>query len=228
MPLESSLIRHDADVTSVKKRSCCGRPPALDDEERRQRILEAASESLKSYGYHAASMDSIASCSGMSKKTLYQFFPSKNSLFETLILERLFTPFDFVTNPSDSLEQQLTDMMTRMADCLLDEERLSLMRSIVTETTRNPAIRQLMTDLFHLSGRKFNVQNWLMDQEKAGLIKVGNPEDASDLLFGITLGAPLLSQLTHCRPPRSREDLLTFIQQGVKVFLAGYRIPQNI
>lgn len=211
-------------LSDARKLRCCDHTGTLDDVERRTRILNAASSMLTTYGYHAASMDSIAACSGMSKKTLYQFFESKKSLFETLIIERLFAPIPYAPVETDPLSTQLQGMMLLIADQLLDEERLSLLKSLVTETTRNPAIRQIVADLFHLSGRALPVQDWLTKQVTTGTLDIDDVEEAADLLFSMTLGGPLLAHLTHCKPPKEGENLTHFIEYGVQTFLKAHTV----
>ena len=51
------------------------------------RILEAASRHLFAYGYSALTMDDLAHELGMSKKTLYRYFPGKDAIIGTIIDE---------------------------------------------------------------------------------------------------------------------------------------------
>jgi AcrR family transcriptional regulator len=51
-----------------------------------RRILDAARVHLFTYGYSALTMDNLAAELGMSKKTLYVHFPSKDALVEALIV----------------------------------------------------------------------------------------------------------------------------------------------
>ena len=53
----------------------------LPKDERRAQLLEAASEVFVNRGYHAAGMDEISDCAGVSKPVLYQHFPSKLDLY---------------------------------------------------------------------------------------------------------------------------------------------------
>ena len=53
----------------------------LPRDERRQQLLAAASEVFVTRGYHAAGMDEISECAGVSKPVLYQHFPSKLELY---------------------------------------------------------------------------------------------------------------------------------------------------
>ena len=51
----------------------------------RTRILEVARTLLLAYGFNALTMDDLARDLGMSKKTLYVHFPSKNALAEAIL-----------------------------------------------------------------------------------------------------------------------------------------------
>ena len=51
----------------------------------RARILEAARAHLLAYGYSALTMDALAHDLGMSKKTLYVHFPSKDAIITAII-----------------------------------------------------------------------------------------------------------------------------------------------
>jgi AcrR family transcriptional regulator len=51
----------------------------------RARILEAARAHLFAYGYRALTMDALAHDLGMSKKTLYVHFPSKDTIITAII-----------------------------------------------------------------------------------------------------------------------------------------------
>ncbi|QXQ12874.1 TetR/AcrR family transcriptional regulator [Skermania piniformis] len=50
-------------------------------DERRRQLLDAASEIFVLRGYHAAGMDEISECAGVSKPVLYQHFASKLELY---------------------------------------------------------------------------------------------------------------------------------------------------
>ena len=65
-------------------------PPLLPDptSDPRQRILLAAREHFFAYGYSALTMDGLAAELGMSKKTLYKYFPSKDSLLQEIMSRR--------------------------------------------------------------------------------------------------------------------------------------------
>lgn len=62
-------------------------------EQRRSDIIQAAAQVFNTTGLHQARMDDVAAAAGISKGTIYLYFPSKDSLIEAL-LHRLFEPLD--------------------------------------------------------------------------------------------------------------------------------------
>jgi AcrR family transcriptional regulator len=58
------------------------------DKTARQRIIRAAREQFLAHGFHSVTMDDVADGLGMSKKTIYGHFPSKNALLEAMLLEK--------------------------------------------------------------------------------------------------------------------------------------------
>jgi AcrR family transcriptional regulator len=62
-----------------------GRPARLPRSARRLQLLAAAQQVFVAQGYHAAAMDDIAECAGVSKPVLYQHFPGKLDLYLALL-----------------------------------------------------------------------------------------------------------------------------------------------
>lgn len=194
-----------------------------DGTDRRETILRVACTLLQQQGYHRTTMDHIAHHAGMSKKTLYLFFPSKRVLVEQLLLSELFVPLTPSLTPDIGMEEQLRGMIFKMADILLCEKRLGLLRTIIGETNRSPSIQQLMTELFHTADSKTSMRNWLDEQKKAGRLHFDNAADAADHLFGLTIGAPMLSRLAHCSLARDKDNLHHYLEEGLRIFLHSCR-----
>jgi AcrR family transcriptional regulator len=57
----------------------------LPAEQRRRQLLEVACDVFAAGGFHATSMDDIATAAGVTKPVLYQHFPSKRALFLELL-----------------------------------------------------------------------------------------------------------------------------------------------
>ena len=62
-----------------------GRPPVMEPETRRRRVLDAAAAIFAEHGYAEASIEEIARACGMSRKTIYGLYPSKEELLSALL-----------------------------------------------------------------------------------------------------------------------------------------------
>ena len=60
--------------------------PARLTDRKRAAILDAAEAEFRQAGYEATSMDRIAASAGVSKRTVYNHFPSKEVLFAQILL----------------------------------------------------------------------------------------------------------------------------------------------
>ena len=56
---------------------------------KREQIIEAARKLFNKYGFKKVSMDEIASSAGVTKKTVYTYFSSKEELFNYFVQEEL-------------------------------------------------------------------------------------------------------------------------------------------
>src|SRR5438132_1619879 len=63
------------------------------DPERMARVIEAAEAQFSEHGYEGASIDAIAVSSGVSKVTIYNYFPTKADLFRHAITHRVESQF---------------------------------------------------------------------------------------------------------------------------------------
>lgn len=63
----------------------------MSDLELKTRILDAARESFFSNGFSKMTMEEFAQSMGMSKKTIYKFFPSKDEIVKAITHEKLET-----------------------------------------------------------------------------------------------------------------------------------------
>ncbi len=72
-------------MTAASSGAQTARPTRLPRSARRKQLLAAAQQIFVAHGYHAAAMDDIAECAGVSKPVLYQHFPGKLELYLALL-----------------------------------------------------------------------------------------------------------------------------------------------
>ena len=96
---------------------------------KRAAVIGAAIEEFLAAGFDATSMDRIAARANVSKRTVYNHFPSKEALFAA-ILRQLWDASEAGTAPAYSarqpLREQLLQLLSKKLSLLNDEAFLSL------------------------------------------------------------------------------------------------------
>ena len=115
-------------------------PQRLTDR-KREAIVQAAVAEFRTAGYEATSMDRIAAAAGVSKRTVYNHFPSKEALF-TLMLEHLWesstASVDVAYRPDQPLDQQLKRLLMQKLEVLADPGFIDLARVALAEIIHSP------------------------------------------------------------------------------------------
>lgn len=213
---------HEAVQPSTEDRPRCGRPPEMEECVRRERILEAACKVLQKHGYHGASMDKVAECSGMSKRTLYKMFPSKLELFQILIRERLFDVKPQVASDARTPEEELSSLLVDLARTILRPDRISLIRAIIAETSESENVREIIAAL-ETGGEDNALEAWLQAYCRQQGYPVTNVRFLGKMLFGMTVGDFVLQTLGCATEAPTCEAIHYQTDVAVRIFLAGLR-----
>jgi AcrR family transcriptional regulator len=134
----------------------------------RARILAAAERLFIEHGFSRVTMDEIASALGMSKKTLYRHFQSKEELCSAAV-DALFAELDdtlrrIVEDHSLPFEQRLGRYLSEMA--------------LAFEKARGPLLRDLMRDAPELYQRVLTERKEIVKRRTRALFKDGMREGA--------------------------------------------------
>ena len=190
--------------------------------EREARILQAALTVFAQAGYSGATMDAVAAEAGLSKPTLYQYFASKEALFQAMLLphrDRMLDPF---AHPSGKgLAHDLLGFAWAYADTVMAPEMLALARLIIGEVQRFPEIGAA----YQAAGPDRllrGMMRWLAGQRDAGHLVYDDAELAAQDLWGLILSAPRTRALHRPDSPPSRAELARYIHNGLRVFLRAY------
>jgi AcrR family transcriptional regulator len=114
-------------------------------EDRRDAILDVAYECFVADGYGSTSMSTIAARLGGSKGTLYNYFKSKEELFDAFVRRaccRLRIGIDSVPAEGD-LRDRLVQTARHFIDHLLSPEAIAIYRVVVGEGERFPELARL-------------------------------------------------------------------------------------
>lgn len=109
-------------------------------EEKDIAILRAAEKEFLCKGLEAASMENISKEAGVSKRTLYKYYPTKSQLFNGL-LDLIFMQYketiDYPYDSSKSLEELFTKIVDIKVTVCLDPYTIKLSKLIFSENLKD-------------------------------------------------------------------------------------------
>ncbi len=193
-------------------------------EARRQAIIEAATSVFHETGYELASMSEIAARVGGSKATLYNYFPSKESLFTAVVqgvAEREFGKLFTVLKPSDNLSAVLQTYGEQYLDTILSPTMLSLRRTVQHEADRNNVGR-----LVFEHGPKAvwtALADFLRSSMEAKQLRTTDPWVAAMHLRALIESELLDYHLLDVAEDVAHKSRAEVVARALEVFLAGYR-----
>lgn len=196
-------------------------------EKRRKAIVTAAADVFLDTGFERSSMDEVARRAGGSKATLYKYFPSKEALFEAVILNnsaRFLTEaacgLNAPENKTRSLEQKLTrfgEDMLRVVTC--DNQALQIYRVVMGEAGHSD-----IGQLFLESGIRQGMETLAREMEEA--IGRGELGKADPMLRARQFTALIKAEVEILffqreMPVFTSDDVRQMVSHGVRLFLDG-------
>jgi TetR/AcrR family transcriptional regulator, mexJK operon transcriptional repressor len=210
-------------------RSGPGRPPG-GSEQKRAAIMAAALRLFERDGFARTSVDAIADEAGVSKRTIYNHYGDKQTLFLSLVRDTYRALIEAVTAMMDSCLSDLADEADVTQGILafarelvliatMSPERQSLIRLMMTEAPHFPELR---TEQMRPRGITWALAERLAKLGARGLLEVPDPEDAANHLFALTLGRVNNRSLYGAFMP-PEEEVVQMAASGAQAFLRAYR-----
>lgn len=174
-------------------------------------------------GYEATAMTQIAKQVGVTKPTLYGYFPSKEELFlqvmKKVATELLAASFEKLA-PGDDLEQTLLTFGEHFLQNMLQPDLITLRGIIMTEGRRSGIGAMLFEQGLALEIAKLAA--FLAAEMGAGQLRNARPETAAAHLLGMLESEYQQNLLgaTSEQPPEA--SIKQSVRDAVSVFLRGY------
>ncbi|MGI8448594.1 MAG: TetR/AcrR family transcriptional regulator [Streptosporangiaceae bacterium] len=187
-----------------------GRPRS---ERARTAILEAASGLLLARGLSAVSMDAVAERAGVSKATIYRWWPTK----ETLALDALYTEWAAARpHPRDtgSLRGDLLSLLRPWARLAGSRPYGRVVAALLTEAQTDPVFAAEYRQRFVEPRREQGREIFRRAIERGEIPVATKVEVALDLLYG-----PLYHRLLHGHAPLNDR----FVREVIDMLLDGVR-----
>jgi AcrR family transcriptional regulator len=118
-------------------------------EERPQQILDAALSVFAEHGIDAAKLEEIAARAGVSKGTIYLYFPSKEELFREVVRQRVgpaIANADKASLLEGTAEAQLKTYLKHQWECLGEHDSEGWIRLVMLELHKYPDLAKFHWD----------------------------------------------------------------------------------
>ena len=197
---------------------------ARTDEKVRQ-ILDGARRVFLADGFDGASMSDIARVAGVSKGTLYVYFPSKEALFEALIREehrRTAERLSIFDEKEPDVALVLKRFGNELMTFMLLPEHIALVRTVTAAAAKFPAIGRA----FFEAGPQYGADRlatYFAHQVAAGMLSIDDVNLAAWQFLESIQGGHLKRMLfCVCDPPR-QDAVEKAVARAVDTFMNMYR-----
>ncbi|UVM60139.1 TetR/AcrR family transcriptional regulator [Pseudomonas sp. B21-010] len=193
-------------------------------ERKREAILQAAIAEFRSSGFEITSMDKIAATAGVSKRTVYNHFPSKEELFAE-ILNRLWNSItaeqDMPYSSQKPLREQLQTLLQAKLHLLADENFLDLARIAIAATIHSPERAQDMVS--RMGQREEGLTTWIRQAQADGRLKPVEPAFAAQQMHGLLKTFAFWPQVSMGQPSLTQDEQAQVIESALDMFLSRYQ-----
>ncbi len=193
-------------------------------ERKRLAIIQAAIDEFQSAGFQGTSMDKVAARAQVSKRTVYNHFPSKESLFEEItaqIFQTAMSATEFPYRQDMPLAQQLTTIANQELALLSSIEYMNKVRMVMAECFHSFELVQ--QSIIRLKETEGGLQKWLQAAMDDGQLKALDSEMASIQFLGLIKAFAFWPQLFAHQEPLESEEANKVVTSAVEMFLKQYQ-----
>jgi TetR/AcrR family transcriptional repressor of mexJK operon len=197
---------------------------------KRRDILDGAKRVFLRHGFIGAGVSKIAAEAHVSKRTLYQYFRSKEELFAEIIREvskRIDAPIAPASIDGHKPRATLRQLAQVTAEITVLGDGPAFYRMISAETPRFPQLgRIFLEQAYELNAA--HLASYFAQWNAAGELHVANPKFAADLFFGM-INSIRFRVLLGAAASVTGAELERWLDFVVDVFLNGVeRAPATV
>ncbi|MBW7888939.1 MAG: TetR/AcrR family transcriptional regulator [Bacteroidetes bacterium] len=158
----------------------------MSDLEIKTKILEAARENYFANGFSKSSMDDLAQLLGMSKKTIYKYFSSKDEIVRELTREKMYSIYNVCIRLQKTKDIDFLDRVSSVTKILSEE--MSLIKPVFyLDVKRNLPDLWKEIDEFRQKGIYENFKNFILEGIELGLFRRDINVDVLVLMYANTI-----------------------------------------
>jgi TetR/AcrR family transcriptional regulator of autoinduction and epiphytic fitness len=192
---------------------------------KRDDIIEAAVYEFKKNGFNATSMDRIAATAKVSKRTVYNHFESKETLFQTITqaaCDRITQVSEHPYSSATPVEEQLRKIAEQEIALLISPEFLDTVRMITSESFATPELTR--SNFENFQDNSIGIVKWIKLANDDGKLRVNDPVRAGKQFLALIENFALWPQLYGLKPAPDKKEQKVIIDSTVEMFLNTYGV----
>ncbi|MCX2725109.1 TetR/AcrR family transcriptional regulator [Roseibium salinum] len=192
-------------------------------DKKKKQIIEAAIAEFQEKGYAGASMDRISERAQVSKRTVYNHFDSKDTLFRAInqcLADQVNSALEIPYDPDLPIRDALLRLGWAEGELMVNPCFMGLARMVMSETIRDPELADDMDKRM----TKLSVFTEFMDRAtREGKLAAEDPAVAAQQFLGLIKARCFFPNIHIGRVPE-REEVAKIIDETVDMFLARYGV----
>src|ERR1700743_447571 len=195
----------------------------LDRDQRRELILDVAQSVFLEEGFANASMSVIAAKLGGSKGTLYNYFKSKDDLFNAYVERRCLWQDEIFAMPTgrEPPEETLRRIASAYLRRVLTDFNLRNFRLIAAEAERSPEIGRTFYDAGPRKGAE-RVAELREGRARAGHLDLDDPLDCAHQFLGLAQNRYFKARLCNAIPELTEKQIEDEAKLAARTFLRAF------
>ncbi|PNM64758.1 TetR/AcrR family transcriptional regulator [Vibrio vulnificus] len=197
-------------------------------EEKREAILTAAKQAFLEFGVQNTSMDKLAALAGVSKRTVYNHFSSKEALVMELLSvlwKSTITEDELVALSKRPLQDQLVSLLCQEISVIAQPSYLDMAKVALGHFLFKP--EELKAQTSSMSKQDTALYTWLAEQDKNGRLKLESVELARTQLHSLIKGSAFWPQLIGSAEPLTVEQGEALAKNTAALFLSHYAMSEE-
>ncbi len=193
-------------------------------ERKRASVLLGAAQVFIEQGYSQATMDRVAQAAGVSKRTVYKHFRSKQELFN-VVVDGIWTRITAWSvewmNPNGEPRSELRAFANEMLEQLLHPQVLPILRMAAAEFMQRPDFGR---EFYQRTG-SFGLEDlsvYLAQAHEVGRLEVPEPALAAAQFHALIKDPLLWPQMMGFQARPTEHESSEIIEQGITLFLSLY------
>lgn len=194
-----------------------GRPR---DPRRMEAVVEAARLAFAANGFERTSMDEIAATSGVSKMTVYNYFPTKEALYSATVVSSIDQGMPAAVidklDPRDP-EAGLTRLGVSIVRLMRQDDVLGCHRAVIGSASQHA---ELAGQFYEVGPERIvsDVGRYLAAAQEAGSLRIPNIQRCADQFVSLFLGLDHWRSVLGLSKPNDRQDR-NLVKSNVEFFL---------